>query len=118
MDKTKIVSVGTVDETLERMGRDFVEAWSKADRGERVAERELTYLPLETLAALSTEKRVAVLRHLRVHPERSISDLAKHLKRDYRRVHDDVTVLLGTGLVTKENGMLKAPFSKFEVCID
>lgn len=118
MTRVKIHTGRSAEEMLTEMGADFVDAWHKTERGERVDETVQLYFPIETLAAVTSEKRIEVLRHLRGHPERSITDLAKHLSRDYRRVHDDVTILLNAGLVVKENGMLKAPFSKFEVCID
>lgn len=118
MSRVTIHTGRSAKEMLEQMGQDFVRTWNKAERGERTGEEVHLRFPIETLAAVTSEKRIEVLRHLRVHPEPSITALARNLKRDYRRVHDDVKILLDAGLVMKHGGMLSAPYGEFSVNID
>ena len=72
------------------------------------------------LALLATAQFVVVLdasivnvalptirRDLHAHPEPSVSALARALGRQYRRVHEDVTVLEGAGLLDRNKGSVR-----------
>jgi predicted transcriptional regulator len=93
-------------------GSRFVDAWHRAERGEPVSERHLSFDSFETLARILTPKRLELLRHLHRHPAASINALAKAVGRDYRRVHEDVEELSKAGLVERdESGTgLTAPY--------
>ncbi|HJU19189.1 MAG TPA: hypothetical protein VJ770_22265 [Stellaceae bacterium] len=78
-----------IGDTLDDMGRRFVDAWRRAERGALTrenAERHIGFESLETFVQIMTPKRLALLRHVHRHPARSIRALAAALGRDYREV--------------------------------
>ena len=96
----KIVVGGTAEDDAAA----FLDAIERADRGEHVHERVLSFQSWEGLASVMTGERYRLLRHLHAHPEPSVSALARSLGRQYRRVHEDVRVLEGAGLVARDEG--------------
>jgi len=94
----------------EDMGRRFVGAFKRARAGQDVDERHVTFLSLEAMMAALTPKRLELLRHLRREQAGSIKALATALGRDYKRVHEDVTLLENAGLLTRQEGRLAAPW--------
>ena len=98
MKQTARLHVGSVEE----MGKRFVDAWRRLERGEKVRETHLTFFDLETMMATLSPKRLALLKHVRRHPASSVSDLAKTLGRDYKRVHADVSALVQAGLIVRD----------------
>ena len=94
----------------EDMGRRFVDAFKRGRAGQDVNERHVTFLSLQAMMAALTPKRLELLRHLRREPAGSIKALATALGRDYKRVHEDVTLLENTGLLTRQEGRLSAPW--------
>ncbi|AOK32309.1 MULTISPECIES: hypothetical protein [Burkholderia] len=92
------------------MGRRFATAFERAAAGEDFEERRVTFLSLEEMMAALTPKRLELLRHLHRESADSVKMLATSLGRDYKRVHRDVAVLEGAGLVTREEGRLCAPW--------
>ncbi len=104
MSELKVIVGGSLAEDAAA----FVDAWRKAERGEQVADHVLAFESWEGLAAVLTGERVRLLRHLHAHPEPSVSALARSLGRQYRRVHDDVVVLEGAGLVLRADGTVRA----------
>ena len=102
-----------VGETIGDMGRRFVDAWHRAERGELAAEnaeRHVGFETFETFAQIMTPKRLELLRHVHRHPARSIRALAAALGRDYRRVHADVEALAGAGLLDRDEHGLHADY--------
>lgn len=97
-----------VDGSLAEDAAAFVRAWRVAERGEAVADHVLAFESWEGLASVMTGERLRLLRHLHAHPEPSVSALARALGRQYRRVHDDIAVLEGAGLVAREAGTVRA----------
>jgi len=85
----------------------FTRAWRRAEAGDVSPERILSFESWEGLAAVLTGERYRLLRHLHAHPERSVNALALSLGRQYRRVHDDVTVLERAGLVERADGQVR-----------
>ncbi|HEY1935722.1 MAG TPA: hypothetical protein VGG99_27255 [Acetobacteraceae bacterium] len=61
----------------------------------------------EGLASVMTGERYRLLRHLRAHPEPSVSALARALRRQYRRVHADVAALEEAGLLDRSQGIVR-----------
>lgn len=78
----------------------------------------ITFLSWSALAAVMTDKRHALLRHLHRQPAISIRALARDLGRDYKRVHADVTALMAVGLVERdEKGGLHADYGRIDATI-
>jgi predicted transcriptional regulator len=96
------------------MGRRFVGAWHRAERGELIVENAERHVGFENFAVFSriiTPKRLELLRHVHRHPERSIRALAIALGRDYRRVHADVAALTAAGLLDRDERGLCADYA-------
>ena len=89
-------------------GAAFLDAWERAERGEVVRERVLSFESWDGLASVMTGERYRLLRHLHSHPEPSVSALARALGRQYRRVHADVAALEGAGLVERADNEVRA----------
>jgi predicted transcriptional regulator len=101
-------------ESLEASGRRFVEAWRRAERGERLHEEHLSFESLEVLLATLSPKRIELIRLVRRRPHLSIAALARELGRDYKRVHGDVRALEMAGLLEEDESGLRAPFAGVE----
>jgi predicted transcriptional regulator len=88
----------------------FVDAWHRAERGDAATDgqRVVSFQSLDTFLSVLTAERLRLLRHLRRHPEASVSALARALHRDYRRVHGDVTMLEAAGLIDRSEGGVRA----------
>jgi predicted transcriptional regulator len=70
-----------VGRTARDVAADFLSAWQRADQGDIVAERVLSFESWEGLAAVMTGERYRLLRYLHGHPEPSVSALARALGR-------------------------------------
>lgn len=103
--------------TLDDMKRRVVDAVERAGRGEVVREDHVVFESWEALARVMTPKRFEMLRHLHRHPEDSVATLARSLKRDYRRVHDDVVALVDAGLVERTADGLRADYDEIRTRI-
>jgi predicted transcriptional regulator len=107
-----------IGERIDDMGRRFVDAWHRAERGELTpenAERHVGFENFETFAQVMTPKRLALLRHVHRHPARSIRALAAALGRDYRRVHADVEALAAAGLLDRDEQGLHADYQMLKM---
>lgn len=113
MSGTVNLHVGSVDE----MGKRFVGAWHRLERGESVDETHLTFFDLETMMATLSPKRLALLRHVHQHPAGSIAALAKTLGRDYKRVHEDVATLVHAGLLVRNEQGISAPYDSVQATV-
>ena len=94
-----------VGDTLDDMGRRFVDAWHRAERGglmQQNAERHVGFETFATFSRIMTPRRLELLRHVHRYPARSIRALAMALGRDYRRVHEDVEALVQAGLLDRD----------------
>lgn len=104
--------------SLREAARRVVEAWHRAERGEKVAPQDtITFATWSALAAVMTDKRHELLRHLRRHPTPSIRALARDLGRDYKRVYEDVQALAAIGLVDIDDGALRAGYDEIQASI-
>ncbi len=103
-----------VGDSLEETGHRFIEAWHALEKGKRVRERHLSFESLEGLLSLLTPKRWELLKFVHRNPVRSIRALALELKRDYRRVHDDVEALAGAGLLERDGRAVRADYNAIE----
>ena len=89
--------------TAEDAAAAFLDAVERAERGEAVRERVLSFQSWEGLASGMTGERYRLLRHLHAHPEPSVSALG----RQYGRVHEDVTALENVGLVARDEAPVR-----------
>lgn len=105
--------VGSIDE----MGKRFVDAWHRLERGETVQETNLTLFSLEALLSTLSPRRLALLKHVHRHPAKNLSELAKTLARDYKRVHDDVSVLAHAGLIVRDKNGIRAPYDSLQAIV-
>src|ERR1700756_3716401 len=107
-----------IGDTLDDMGRRFVDAWHRAERGELTednAERHVGFETFETFSRIVTPKRLELLRHVHRHRARSIRALAIALGRDYRRVHEDVAALVEAGLLDRDESGLHADYEAVKI---
>ena len=100
--------------TPEDMGRRFVDAWHRAERGEAVSETNVTFRDLEALLAALTPKRLHLLRYVRHHQVPSIKALAAGLHRNYKNVHKDVEELTKLGLLSRTPDQVVAPYAELD----
>jgi predicted transcriptional regulator len=107
-----------IGDNLDDMGRRFVDAWHRAERGELTkgnAERHVGFETFETFSRIMTPRRLELLRHVHRHPARSIRALAIALGRDYRRVHQDVEALAQAGLLDRDEQGLRADYETLKM---
>lgn len=114
MSKRSIIVGGSLEDAARRVS----EAWHRVERGEDVEpEDNVTFISWSGLAAVMTDKRHELLRHLRRHPAPSLRALARELGRDYKRVHADVAALQSIGLVERDKAGLHAEFDEIRTVI-
>jgi len=99
------------------MGRRFVDAWHRAERGEDMRETHVTFLDLESLQAALSPRRLELLRHVRQHGAASVRGLAAALGRDYKNVHQDVAALERAGLLVRDGRKLSAPWDEVQASV-
>ena len=103
---------------LRDAARRFADVWQRAERGEPVeAEDNVTFLTWSALAAVMTDKRHELLRHLRRHPAPSIRALARDLGRDYKRVHADVEALARVGLIERDKTAVRVMIDEIQASL-
>lgn len=99
-------------------GTAFVEAWHRIEAGDETADHVMTFQSWEGLAQVMTNERLRLLQHLHRQEQPSIMALAKALGRQYRRVHDDVTILTRSGLIERDGGGLRTRIDRIEAVIE
>ena len=105
--------VGSIDE----MGKRFIGAWKRLESGKRVKETHLTFFSLEAMMATLSPKRLELLRHVHQHPADTVSELARTIGRDYKRVHDDVSALARAGLIVRDENGIRAPYDSVQATV-
>ena len=114
MRNVKITVGGAIEKEASRR---FIDAWHRAERGEKLRERHLAFESWDTLARVLTRGRMALLRYVRRHKVTSVRALAKGLERDYSNVHADVQVLAHAGLLDVAEGRIRADYDAIETKI-
>ena len=97
--------------------RRVLDAIASAEAGPFEPQEHLTFQSWEALAAVMTTKRFALLRQLHSSPEASIASLARTLRRDYKRVHEDVEALSATGLIERDAKGLRTGYDEIQTRI-
>lgn len=110
--KNTMVSITAGKITAAGIRGDFLRAIKRAEAGDLTPEYRLQFESWESLVQTLTPKRLELIRYVRKHPVRKITELARGLKRDYRNVHDDVTALSEAGLLEKTDQGFHAPFDR------
>lgn len=113
MTKLDVHVGGTFADTKRRV----LDAVARAKAGEDVGEDHVTFASWEALASVMTAKRFEMLRHLHRNPEASVAALARSLKRDYKRVHEDVEALSEAGLIERGENGLRAEYEEIRARI-
>lgn len=103
-DDLKVIIGGSAEDDAAA----FVDAWHRAEAGEIIRERVISFESGEGLSKVMIGERHRLLRHLHDHAEPSISALARALGRQYRRVHADVAALENAGMLERSDGTLRA----------
>jgi predicted transcriptional regulator len=114
MSDVKITVGGSIEEDA---ARRFVDAWHRAERGEKFREHHLAFESWDALARVMTGKRLELLRYVRRHKVNSVRALAKALGRDYSNVHADVQALTAAGLIKAGEDGLRADYDAIETRI-
>lgn len=104
-------------DSLEDMGRRFVNAWHRAEQGEPVQETHVTFLDLDAMLSTLSPRRLDLLRHVRQHGANNVRELAAALGRDYKNVHQDVAALEAVGLLVREGRKLAAPWDELQASV-
>ena len=112
---TKQIIVGG---NLQDAAKRVAEAWRRGERHEPAeAEDNITFVSWSALASVMTDKRHELLRHLHRHPAVSVRALSRALRRDFKRVYEDVVALESVGLIERESGMLRADYGEIRALI-
>lgn len=110
--KTARIIVESMDETNTR--------WSKALKGKLKSKPNQVVISLESwelLGKLMSPSRLKILAEILVSQPKSIAELARTLKKDFKNVHTDVQFLADIGLLElKETGTRKTlqPIAKYK----
>lgn len=96
--------------TAEEMGKRFIDAWHRHERGEDVNENNITFLNVEDMISALSSRRLSLLRYVHNHSVPNIKYLAKELGRDYKSVWNDVSTLSKTGLLERDKQGIRAPY--------
>lgn len=98
--------------TLKDMKRRVADAVERSKHTEAGPEDHIMFESWDALARVMTAKRIELLRHLHRNPEASIASLARSLKRDYKRVHEDVEALSQAGLIERTSDGLRTGYDE------
>lgn len=89
----------------EQADAEFIEAFEGAhSRKKAPARRGVYFTSLESVRALLTGKRLALLHLIREHSPQSINQLAKIAGRNFKNIHTDVMLLKDYGLIQMSLG--------------
>ena len=101
MEKDKDIKIGL--STEEQLNQEFIRAWHKAERtGIEEAEERLYFLDASTFFQVLSKCRISLLKILHAHGVCSIRELSRLLRRDYKRVYQDVQLLKEAGLIHQD----------------
>jgi predicted transcriptional regulator len=107
--RTLAISLTDSKSSMQQMKASAIQAWKTGKyQGETIS-----YATPAQLFKVFTQKRWEMIAHLQTlqHPV-SIRELARELKRDVRRVHDDVQVLLAEGVIEKDGAGIAIPYAE------
>lgn len=92
-----------VSGSLREAAAEVATAWKAAAAGKPISPSDrILFRDWDALYAVVTPKRMELLRHLRAEPAESLRALARSLKRDVKRVHQDVAALSELGVIERD----------------
>ncbi len=100
--------------SLRDMANRFTNAWNQASKGIEVNETNITFLDVQTMLDTLSPRRLDLLRYVRQNGAENTRALALALGRDYKNVHNDVSILITAGLLLQDGRKLSAPWD--ELC--
>jgi predicted transcriptional regulator len=90
------VQIKSLDNALD----EFVHVAKQVEKGHKPKAKKATYIAdAETARAIFTESRLKVIHAIKAKAPKSIYELAKVLKRDFKNVYDDVVFLAEIGIL-------------------
>lgn len=92
----------------------FVDAWERAERGETVRDRVVSFESWEGLSSVMSQQRLELLRHLHTTLEVSDEALARALSRNRMQVASDIEALESAGLVERSQSGLRVTADAIE----
>ena len=98
--------------SLQDMATRFTNAWNQASKGVEVNETNVTFLDIQTMLDTLSPRRLDLLKFVRQNGADNVKSLAISLGRDYKNVHNDVSVLLSVGLLLQDGRKLSAPWDE------
>ncbi len=107
--RTLTISLTDSKSAMQQMKASAIQAWKTGEyQGEAVS-----YATPAQLFKVFTQKRWEMIAYLQtLQNPVSIRELARKLKRDVRRVHDDVQVLLSEGVIEKDDVGIIIPYAE------
>lgn len=108
---------GTIGpQSLEAMGRDFLDQWHALEGGAAIAETHIHFQTLDDAARILSPKRQDLLKYLRRHKARTVTEIAAGVKRSTTTVHQDIKTLLDIGLLRKQRDKgFTVPFDRIQM---
>ena len=103
--------------SLKDMANRFISAWNQASKGIEVNETNITFLDVQTMLDSLSPRRLDLLRYLRQNGSENTRSLASALGRDYKNVHNDVSILISAGLLLQDGRKLSAPWDELSTHI-
>lgn len=103
-----------VGEKFDASAKRVADAWHQAKKGKHVFEDHITFADWDLLAKVMSKQRYALLRYIHRHSVKTVASLARAVKRDYKRVYEDVAILVSAGLVKRNDTGLHADYSVIE----
>ena len=102
--------------SLEKSFDRFKNAWERAESGDLNEEIILSFDNFQTLMKVLNPRRLKELQTIRkVYPQgTSIRQVSQTMKIDYKQIHSDISALIESGLVIKENQKIRVPFDQIE----
>ena len=97
--------------------RRVLDAVAAAERGPVEGQTHITFESWAALSNVMTPKRFEILRRVHREPAASVAALARDLRRDYKRVHEDVEALVAAGLLDREQGEVRANYDEIRTVI-
>jgi predicted transcriptional regulator len=104
-------------DSLQDMGKRFVGAWKRAEKGEPLNETHITFLDVDAMTAALSPRRLELLRFVRQHGASNTRELSAAIGRDYKNVHQDVAALEAVGLLLRDGRKLSAPWDEVQASV-
>lgn len=100
---------------LESVKYELKDAFKRAERGEiEGTEVSLSFESLETLLKVLTPKRFELLKLLKQLDKANAAQLSRASRRNYKNVSTDLKALDEAGLVQRDDGFYRVPYSVIE----